>query len=282
MKKPSKTKLYYQKIFLYIKTKIILNLLLVSTVMMTTNCYFDTEYSPWESKTEHSNLNLININRIKMLEEKDPHKKSFKVGLMSDLHHFFSESEDVISIFNNTPDLDFVIIVGDITNQGLLREYEWSYDIIKKLRVPFIVLLGNHDCLNNGKEIYANMFGPKNFSFSFRGVDFICFENNNWESTTPDYNWMEDSGKYSLANYKIHLSHVPNHNTAYGRFTQDQVDHFNIIIGKYYDLAIHGHAHFSSKYTIINNVARYTIGSPGYNHYGFLNFENDMLTTERY
>lgn len=260
----------------------LLFVLFLMIVANFTGCYFEMEHSPYTINSDYSNLNKKNIEKIKNIEATRSPSNGFKIGLISDIHHYFSETEKVVSKFNNIPDLDFVVVIGDITNQGLLREFEWTYDVLNNLNVPFVVIIGNHDCLNYGIDIYKEMFGKLNFTFSFQGVEFVCFENNNWESSSdPDYNWLSKIGKLSPSSPKVHLSHIPNHNTAGGRFSQSQVDIFNNIIGSYYDIAIHGHGHFNSDYKLITDVPRYIIGGVGYKHYMILKYDNSKFIVER-
>lgn len=264
------------------KSKLICVLFLLPLVFAFTGCYFDMEYSPYMVKPDKKNLNAKNIAKIKKIEEIRSAKDSFKIGLISDTHHYFSETEDVISKFNKRQDLDFVVVIGDITNQGLLKEYEWTYDVLNELKVPFVVVIGNHDCLNYGIEIYKEMFGKLNFTFSFKGVEFICFENNSWESEAPDYKWLEKTAAKSKYRHLVHFSHIPNHNKAAGRFSTAEVNLFNNIMGNYFDIAIHGHGHFDSDYKLVTGVPRHTIGSVGYDHYMILKFENNEFVVERF
>lgn len=262
--------------------KVIPVIIILSIALVITGCYFEMEYSPYMTNVDIRNLNAKNIAKIKKIEESTPTRDSIKIGLFSDTHHYFSETEDVISKFNKMKDIDFVVIVGDITNQGLLTEYEWAYDVFKKLDVPFVVLIGNHDCLNYGIEIFKKMYGDLNFTFSFKGVEFICFENNSWESETPDYKWLENTAAQSTYAYRVHFSHVPNHNSAAGRFSSKEIKRFNNIMANYFDIAIHGHGHFDTDYAFVAGVPRYTIGSPGYGLYMILKFENNEFIVETF
>lgn len=245
------------------------------------SCYFDLEYSPYMTNVDHKNLITANLARLKGIESDRPSGGAFRIGLMSDTHHFFSETKEVVRIFNARNDLDFVIVIGDTTDMGLLREFNWSYDVIRKLNCPFIMVVGNHDCLDHGIEIFTKMYGPLNYVFSFLGTDFICFNNNNWESGDPDYGWLERAAASSAAERRILLSHIDNSNGAFHRFGQSMIDRFNRIVGEYFDLAIHGHAHEQSSEAVITEVPRYQIGSPGYGHYMLLSYENGVYGVER-
>ena len=46
------------------------------------------------------------------------------------------------------------------------------------LHVPYVALIGNHDCLGTGAETYKAVFGPTNFSFIAGDVKFVCLNTN--------------------------------------------------------------------------------------------------------
>lgn len=249
--------------------------------MVLPGCYFDLEYSPYMTNVDYEDLNARNIEKIGLRESGREYGSAYRIGLISDTHHFFTDTKRVIDIFNARNDLDFVIIIGDTTNQGLLREFNWGFDVIKKLQYPFINIIGNHDCLDYGIEIYEKMYGPLNFTFSFLGTEFICFHNNNWESSEPDYGWLEQTAAASTAAHRILLAHIDNSGCAFDRFSRSQVDTFNRIVAQYFDCAIHGHAHENSKEELVNGVMRYQIGSPGYGHYMIVTFNSGIFEVER-
>tara|TARA_R110002049_G_scaffold44333_6_gene130187 strand:- start:46061 stop:46867 length:807 start_codon:yes stop_codon:yes gene_type:complete len=52
----------------------------------------------------------------------------------------------VVAVINDmTPQPDFVVASGDLTNQGDVQSYELVRDTFAGLRVPLILALGNHD-----------------------------------------------------------------------------------------------------------------------------------------
>ena len=47
---------------------------------------------------------------------------------------------------------------------GETKEFLWARDFLNKLRVPYVCLLGNHDCLGTGFDVYQKVFGSDNFA----------------------------------------------------------------------------------------------------------------------
>ena len=48
-------------------------------------------------------------------------------------------------INNSSPQPDIVLLTGDITNKGLMEEFEHSALLLSQLKMPFYVIPGNHD-----------------------------------------------------------------------------------------------------------------------------------------
>ena len=47
----------------------------------------------------------------------------------------------------------------DVYKRQVTDEFLWQRDIMNKLKIPYVVLLGNHDCLGTGEETYRAIFG---------------------------------------------------------------------------------------------------------------------------
>lgn len=41
----------------------------------------------------------------------------------------------------------------------MTKEFEWAVERLNQLRVPYVGLIGNHDILGNGHEVYTELFG---------------------------------------------------------------------------------------------------------------------------
>ena len=91
-------------------------------------------------------------------------------------------------------DIDFIVHGGDITDFGLTKEFLGQRDILEGLRQPYVVLIGNHDCLANGEEIFEQVFGSANFSFIAGRTKFLCLNTNALESDysnpIPDFSFI--------------------------------------------------------------------------------------------
>ena len=57
-------------------------------------------------------------------------------------------------------------------------------------------MLGNHDCLGDGKEVFTKVFGNPNFSFKAGRTKFICLNTNaleyDYSNPIPDFNFIDN------------------------------------------------------------------------------------------
>jgi len=135
--------------------------------------------------------NIKNLDRLRSKQQTD----SFSFIVISDTQRFYEELDDFVEKVNRYPDISFVVLNGDMTDFGLRSEYLWISHRMQKLSFPFLVVIGNHDMLGNGRELYKQMYGPENFGFSFSGHKFIVLNSNSQEvghnGSLPDTTWLQ-------------------------------------------------------------------------------------------
>lgn len=151
------------------------------------------EYHPYDGNiTGETGINDKNIIRIETIC-KD--KSSIRFIMMSDTQGQYDETEDFVNSVNQRDDIDFVIHGGDISDFGLTKEFLWMRDIMNKLHAPYVVILGNHDCLANGLEVFRKVFGEVNFSFIAGRTKFVCLNTNalefDYSQPVPDFQFIK-------------------------------------------------------------------------------------------
>ena len=138
----------------------------------------------------------INATNIKEIETSCRDKDSIRFVVTGDSQRWYDETEDFVKAVNSRNDIDFVIHGGDVSDFGMTDEFEWQRDILNGLDVPYIVIIGNHDCIGNGKRTFKKIFGQLNFSFIANRVKFICLNTNSMEfdysEPIPDFTFIED------------------------------------------------------------------------------------------
>ena len=143
------------------------------------------EYHPYDLDIDgETDVNRRNIERI---ETATYGKKEIRFAVISDT-------------LNQRDDLDFVLHTGDMSDFGLKLEFEKQRDILSGLKVPFVCLLGNHDCLATGLDVFRKIFGTEDFAFTAGNVRFLCLNTNalefDYSSAVPNIQFIRDEGDH--------------------------------------------------------------------------------------
>lgn len=151
------------------------------------------EYHPYDGRINgEKDINKKNIAKI---EEACKGKQTIRFAMISDTHRTYDETKSFVNAINKRNDIDFVIHGGDVTDLGATKEYIWMRDIMNKLDVPYVALIGNHDILANGEEIFEAVFGESDFVFMAGNVKFICLNTNahmyDYSRNIPDFEFLE-------------------------------------------------------------------------------------------
>lgn len=152
------------------------------------------KYHPYDVHiTGTRDINATNIARI---EAACKDKDTIRFVAMGDSQRFYDETQDFVTHINGRTDIDFVIHGGDFTDFGATDEFLWQRDILQKLSVPYVGIIGNHDCLGNGRDAYEAIWGATNFSFIAGKVKFVCLNTNaleyDYSEAIPDFTFISN------------------------------------------------------------------------------------------
>ena len=167
-------------------------LLLLILVAIAPACdYF--EIHPYDTNISgDTDINRVNISKI---EERLLNKCDFKFAVISDTQGWYDETEEFVSALNLRDDIDFVIHCGDLSDFGLKKEFEFQREILSFLNIPYVALIGNHDCIATGEAVYREIFGELNFSFTVGSTRFICLNTNameyDYSTPVPDFKFLD-------------------------------------------------------------------------------------------
>lgn len=118
---------------------------------------------------------------------------SFSFAFISDTQRWYDETEDAVKDINRRK-VDFVIHGGDLTDFGATKEFLWQRDILNGLGVPWVALIGNHDCLGSGEQAFDAIYGKQNFYFKVGNVLFVCLNTNalefDYDTPVPDFTFL--------------------------------------------------------------------------------------------
>lgn len=228
-------------------------------------------YSPFETKVPDGLKGLTEKNLERIHRFDTAFGKPFKIALISDSHYHFNDLKDALTDINQKNEFAFIIVTGDLTENGLLKEFEIFHEIMSHARIPYLTVIGNHDHLSNGANIYQQMYGQLNYSFVFQNVKFIAWDNTIWESEREaDFDWLNEALKINNENEQvvdhiIPLSHIPpfDDQLAEKRFVfHELLKEHNVA------LSIHGHKHEFFLGDLYGDGIQYmTVGSPQKRNY---------------
>jgi len=206
-------------------------------------------YSPHAVDVDQKYSN-INSNNIQRLLDNPSEGDTIRLIVLGDTQRFYYPTEKLIKKINKLPkgSIDFVVHTGDLVDFGLQKEYNWIHELLKTMNYPYMAVIGNHDMVGNGKEVYRRMYGDLNFSFKFKQTKFIYIHTNSREEDfsdmVPDVGWL-DAELSDTANYTnaIVVSHVAPHHS--GDFSTQLETEYIHTLEKYKKtlLYINGHNH---------------------------------------
>jgi outer membrane protein assembly factor BamB/Icc-related predicted phosphoesterase len=108
---------------------------------------------------------------------------SFRFAHLTDLHLSTNNpnpTEDLlrsVAQINATENIDFVLITGDITEEGDRACLEKAKSCLDLLKVKYYVALGNHETKwsDSGCTAFGEVFGYERFEFEHKGFLFLGF-----------------------------------------------------------------------------------------------------------
>ncbi len=219
------------------------------------------EFSP-NQKFDKDSPRDINKNALKILAESVP-DDTIVIAFVGDSQRFYDNLGAFVKKANSISEIDFTLLVGDVSDFGLLQEFEWVHEDLSKLNKPYLGIIGNHDILANGENVFINMFGPTNESFIYDSVKFILHNTNSREynrSNVPDIGWLNNElkGGPNVRHY-VAVSHVPPFS---GDFNPDLEVPYSQLLRETpgFLISLHGHIHKHVDYYPYEDGVRYLSG----------------------
>jgi hypothetical protein len=172
------------------------------------------EFSPNDHRVPEEFTNLTEKNLAKLQARPLPAGDTLRFVFTGDSQQFYDEAEDLVKSVNQQPGISFLIVAGDISDFGLAREMRWVDEKLRRLSVPYLTVVGNHDLVGNGRETYQHIFGALDYSFVYGDTKFILVDTNgreyNFNGTAPNMGWLRPQlANRDGARRQIVISHVP-------------------------------------------------------------------------
>ncbi len=107
----------------------------------------------------------------------------FRFAHLTDLHlspNNPKPTEDLlrsVAQINATEGIDFVLVTGDVTEEGDRKSMEKVKSCLDLLKVKYYVALGNHETKwsDSGCTAFGEIFGSERFEFEYKGFLFLGF-----------------------------------------------------------------------------------------------------------
>lgn len=110
-------------------------------------------------------------------------QESFRFALLTDVHirvnaqTAIEDLKNSINQINKTDSIDFVLISGDIADEGDGASLRIAKAELDKLSCPYYIVMGNHDTKwsESGGTDFGKIFGYERFKFEHKGYVFLGF-----------------------------------------------------------------------------------------------------------
>ena len=209
---------------------------------------------------------------------------SFRMAYISDSHLYEKDVNDrfvralmraVDDVNALDPQPDFVFYGGDLAQLGQPKELELGADILKNLKAPLKVMVGEHDWYFDMGQKWKQLFGEPTYSWDHKGVHFVTLlsvvEKDFWTERAmspmermktvagldnsvqspfsvgePQREWLRnDLAKYSNDTPIVVFSHSPLYKLYKPwNFWTDDAEEVQAILKRFRNVVVlHGHTH---------------------------------------
>ncbi|MCC3152819.1 metallophosphoesterase [Hymenobacter sp. BT770] len=172
------------------------------------------EFSPNDHRVPEEFTNLTQKNLAKLQAKPLPAGDTLRFVFTGDSQQFYDEAEALVASVNQQPGISFLVVAGDISDFGLGREMRWVDEKLRRLYMPYVTVVGNHDLVGNGREAYQHIFGALDYSFVYGETKFTMVDTNgreyNFNGQVPNLGWLRPQlASLDGARRQVVISHVP-------------------------------------------------------------------------
>lgn len=242
------------------------------------------DYHPYDTKLKGNTE--INKKAIENIERHCAGKEVIRFAVLTDTQRWYDETCDAVSSINKQPDIDFVIHCGDLTDFGATKEFEWMHRELKRLHPPYVAIIGNHDCLGTGEDVFKKMYGATNFSFNVGAYHIVCLNTNaveyDYSVAIPDFSYIR-TDRENIPDSIFHTivtMHAPPFSE---QFNNNVAEVFHKQISLYPNLlfCLHGHTHHMNESKLFeDNIVYYECASAKERAYRIFTLKKDCYSYE--
>ena len=215
----------------------------------------------------------INERNMALIEKQCRNSDTIRFVVTGDTQGWYDETSDMVDDINAKGNIDFVIHGGDLSNYGVTREFVLQRDILKRLDMPYVALIGNHDCLGTGIEVFKRMYGDVNYSFIAGRVKVICLNTNaleyDFDEAIPDFDFIQSQLEKDTADYDrtVFCMHSPPFNEQFNNNVVHAFNHY-VTLFPHVLFCTSAHLHsFEANDYFDNGIIYYTSDSANHRNY---------------
>ena len=225
------------------------------------------EYHPYDTRL-HGETDLTR-KMTEQIEAQCLGKDTIRFAVMSDTQRWYDETEMIVADINRRDSIDFVVHLGDQSDFGLTKEFIWQRKLLLRLNCPFVCVIGNHDCLGTGEDVYHEIYGADNFSFNASFLHVVCLNTNAFEydysQAIPKFSYIKTDIEETVE--KSECTVCAMHAVPYSeQFNNNVADYFDYMLKQYPHLlfCMGGHDHHTTiDYPYEDSVPYYKCGNAG-------------------
>lgn len=136
--------------------------------------------------------------------------QSFSFIVAGDSHNNLERYKQIIEGANSSG-AAMLIDLGDITRVGEESEYRNFKNNLSSLKIPYHIVLGNHDIVGNGYNYFQKYFGETFESFDLQDSHFVILDNVSDPNVFSDeqLSWLENDLAANKKTLKFVFTHTP-------------------------------------------------------------------------
>ncbi len=149
--------------------------------------------------------------------------QEFRFALFTDTHltpktNAWEDLQHAVDQVNATDGVEFVLVTGDLTEEGDRASLRHAKEILNGLNVPYYAIAGNHETKwsESGVTDFGDIFGGERFKFEHKGFLFLGFNTGplmrmaNGHVVPQDITWLkEELEAYGKEKPVILVTHYP-------------------------------------------------------------------------
>lgn len=174
-------------------------------------------------------------------------QEPWRFAVYADVQEALGNVQDIYAKMNETPNIRFALISGDLTRQGSAEELADFQLAMKVLKFPCYATLGNHE-LGTRDDLYHDYFGRGNYSFVFRDVRFTMLDSASATIDPLAYTWLDGwlaASRDGLHVVTMHIAPIDPVGARNGSFaSRAEADKLLMKLAQNnVDLTLYGHVH---------------------------------------